>query len=61
MKNVQDEIFMEGKEEGLEEGKEKERAEILRSIVKNLGVTADKAMQLMGLSETEKQKLAGKL
>ena len=69
MCEISEQIFEEGREEGMEAGRKEGmeagrtegRIEAVRHLVSNLGVTAERAMALMGLSEEERRTVAGKL
>ena len=52
---------MEGKAEGREEGREEGILCILHGLIQNANMTVDEALRLAGLSEQERERLAGKL
>ena len=51
----------EGFEEGFEEGREETQLESIRSIMKGLKLTARQAMDVLGISQEEQQKLSKRL
>ena len=52
-----DVVREEGREEGLASGHIEERLNNLRSIMTNLGKSADEAMDIIGVKEAEREEL----
>ncbi|MCR5672521.1 MAG: hypothetical protein K6F87_02265 [Lachnospiraceae bacterium] len=53
---IREEERAEGREEGRVEGRAEGRAESIRNLMKNMNLTADQAMQALGIPEEERSK-----
>ena len=56
IKRITDEVKTEAHTEGMQQGKESERIFSIKSIMKNLELTAEKAMDVLSIPKAERGK-----
>ncbi len=56
MEELYNEGVAEGREEGREEGAEAERLRGIKSLIQSLGITADAAMNALGIDQEQRPK-----
>ena len=54
MCRISDEIREEGRREGLEEGREETKLADLRSVMRNMGVSVQRALDVLAVPESER-------